>query len=122
MILISSWNTYLAQEWINKEELTIYYVNEQQASIDADPLMPRYSLVFDREAYSPEFFSRIWILYRVAVITYRKYAKDLWEETEFEEMQVETELGTIDMLLCEREVELNGIKIRSGQNNTIRYR
>jgi hypothetical protein len=177
----AEWNTYLAQEWINQEEPTIYYIdghvqvyhgylatlgkkhvsrqrlclpgmmefwvnnadglpyffvtgqvneklqetldqeiiprlngltNQQQASINTDHLTPRYTLVFDREAYSPEFFSRIWMEYHVAVITYRKYAKDLWEEADFEEMQVETELGKTDMLLCERRVELNGVKMR----------
>jgi len=86
--------------------------NQQQASTNTDPLTPRYTLVFDREAYSPEFFSRIWEQYQVAVITYRKYAKDVWEEADFEEMQVETELGKAGMLLCEREVELNGVKMR----------
>ena len=177
----AEWNIYLAQEWVNQEEPSIYYIdghvqvyhgylatlgkkhvsrqrlclpgmmefwvnnadglpyffvtgqvneklqevleqeiipmlngltNGQQASINTNPVVPRYSLVFDREAYSPEFFSRIWMEHSVAVITYRKYAKDFWEETDFEEMQVETELGKVDMLLCERTVELNGVKMR----------
>ncbi|MCX6270621.1 MAG: hypothetical protein NTU44_05270, partial [Bacteroidetes bacterium] len=44
--------------------------------------------------YSPEFFQSIWEKHRVAVITYRKNVKDLWEEADFIELPIETELGT----------------------------
>jgi hypothetical protein len=77
-----------------------------------DPMSPRYTLVFDREAYSPEFFQSIWNQYHVAVITYRKNVKDIWEEADFVELPVETELGIVTMELCERTVELNGVQLR----------
>ena len=77
-----------------------------------DPMMPNYTIVFDREAYSPEFFQSIWNKHRVAVITYRKNVKDLWEEADFEELPVETELGMATMSLREKTVELNGVQLR----------
>ena len=56
-------------------------VKEEQ--LDADKNLPRFTLVFDREAYSPKFFEKLWNRYRVAVITYRKNVKDLWDEKDF---------------------------------------
>lgn len=37
-----------------------------------DPDLPRFTIVFDREAYSPVFFQKLWDKHRIAVITYRK--------------------------------------------------
>jgi hypothetical protein len=73
---------------------------------------PRYTLVFDREAYSPAFFKFLWDHHRVAVITYRKNVKDLWEEADFLDLPVETQWGNVEMSLCEKTVELNGVKLR----------
>jgi hypothetical protein len=73
---------------------------------------PRYTLVFDREAYSPVFFQFLWDHHRVAVITYRKNVKDFWDEADFSSLQVETQWGTVVMLLCEKTVTLNGVKLR----------
>jgi hypothetical protein len=69
-------------------------------------------LVFDREAYSPAFFQFLWDQHRVAVITYRKNVKDLWEEADFVELPVETQWGNVKMPLCEKTIELNGVKLR----------
>jgi len=43
--------------------------------LDKNPLLPRFTLIFDREAYEPKFFQHLWETYRVAVITYRKNGK-----------------------------------------------
>jgi hypothetical protein len=51
---------------------------------------PRFTPVFDREAYSPVFFMRLWDSHRIAVLTYRKDVKDEWDEALFEEIKVET--------------------------------
>ena len=80
--------------------------------LEADPLLARYTLVFDREAYSPKLFGELWESHRVAVITYRKNVKDHWEETEFDEMEIETEMGTTRMYLHEKEIEIDGVKMR----------
>jgi hypothetical protein len=180
----SRWNAYLSQEWISKDDVTIYYVdghvqvyhgylanlgkkhisrqklclpgtvefwvnnaegmpyfyitgqvneklkqaleeeiiprlNALQQSKEVpdnkgkeDNLSPFYTLVFDREAYSPVFFDKIWKQYRIAVITYRKNVKDRWDEEDFEPYKIDTELGEVEMSLCEKEVELNGVVMR----------
>jgi len=77
-----------------------------------DPLLPRYTLVFDREAYSPKLFGELWDTQQIAVITYRKNVKNLWDEAEFTDHKVETEMGSTIMYLQEKEVELDGVKMR----------
>jgi hypothetical protein len=78
----------------------------------ADTSLPRYTLVFDREGYSPRFFGDIWQQHRVAVITYRKNVKTLWGEEEFVDYEVETEMGTTTMSLHEKEIEIDGVQMR----------
>jgi len=90
-------------------ELTNGKVNQQE--LDTDELLPRFTLVFDREAYSPSFFRHLWESFRIAVITYRKNVKDKWDEKDFSAYDVDTEVETT-MYLCEKEVELNGVKMR----------
>jgi hypothetical protein len=179
----AQWNAFLAEEWINKEDTSIYYidghvqvyhghlanlgkkhvsrqrlclpgimefwvnnadglpyffvtgqVNEKlQQTLEqeiipqlntltqlkttsyellADFWLPRYTLVFDREGYNPRFFAQIWQVYRVAVITYRKNVKNLWDETEFVDYEIETEMGSVTMLLQEKEIEIDGVFMR----------
>ncbi len=50
--------------------------------LEANPLLPRLTLVFDREAYSPKLFKQLWQDHRIAVITYRKNVKDTWPEAD----------------------------------------
>ncbi|NEW85347.1 MAG: hypothetical protein GZ094_23700 [Mariniphaga sp.] len=83
-----------------------------QKELDLDPDLPRYTLTFDREGYSPEFFKDLWQKHRVAVLTYRKNVKDLWDEAEFIDYEVETELGKTTMKLHEKQLEINGFKMR----------
>ncbi|MFW5781448.1 MAG: putative transposase [Bacteroidota bacterium] len=188
----SRWGAYLSQEWINKDDVAIYYVdghiqvyngylanlgkkhvsrqklclpgtvefwvnnaegspyfyitgqvNEKLQQALEEEIIPRlnslqqsknatankkeegalspfYTLVFDREAYSPKFFEKIWQQYHVAVITYRKNVKDRWDEEAFETYKIETEMGEVEMSLCEQQVELNGVtmrEIRKRNNN-----
>jgi len=79
---------------------------------DEDPSLPFYTLVFDREAYSPVFFDKIWKQHRIAVITYRKNVNDCWDEQGFKEYKVDTQMGEAVMSLCEKQVELNGVTMR----------
>ena len=90
-------------------ELTNGKVSQQE--LDTDELLPRFTLVFDREAYSPSFFRHLWESFRIAVITYRKNVKDKWDEKDFSAYDVDTEVETT-MYLCEKDVELNGVKMR----------
>jgi hypothetical protein len=74
---------------------------------------PICTLVFDREAYEPKFFKRLWDDYRIAIITYRKNVKDNWAVTEFTNVEVlDTHQNKKEMLLGEKPIELNGCKFR----------
>ncbi len=77
-----------------------------------NPDTPKYTIAFDREAYSPAFFGRLWNNHRVAVLTYNKNVKDLWEETEFEDIPVDTPVGLTTMKLQEKQIEVDGVKMR----------
>lgn len=86
--------------------------NIKQEDLDKDADLPRYTIVFDREAYSPVFFQSLWETHRVAVITYRKNVKDSWPQEDFRDHQIETDLGPVTMSLSEKPVELNDVKMR----------
>ena len=66
------------------------------------------TLVFDREAYEPDFFQRLWEKYRIATLTYRKNVRDSWGADSFESIDVTVMGQQINMELCERETELGG--------------
>ena len=85
-------------------------VSEEQLAADVD--LPRFTLVFDREAYSPEFFSKLWCEFRIAVITYRKNVKDKWKESDFQEKTVEVDGQAVTMNLAEKNIVLNDVKLR----------
>ena len=90
-------------------ELTDGRISQQE--LDSDKLLPRFTLVFDREAYSPVFFKQLWDCFRIAVITYRKNVKDKWDEEDFSAYDVDADVETT-MELCEKQVELNGVELR----------
>lgn len=83
-----------------------------QSVLAADEDLPRFTLVFDREAYSPAFFKKIWEQYRVAVITYRKNVTDLWNKDDFDTEKVTIDGEEISMDLCEKEVLINNVSLR----------
>jgi len=83
----------------------------RQEDLDADQTLPRFTLVFDREAYSPAFFKHLWESFRISVITYRKNVKDQWDEEDFTVYDIDTDLETT-MELCEKQVALNGVALR----------
>jgi hypothetical protein len=66
---------------------TAGYIDEEQLANNADRAC--FTIIFDREAYEPQFFKWLWETYRIAVITYRKNVKDKWGEAEFTEQEVE---------------------------------
>lgn len=83
----------------------------RQEDLDADQTLPRFTLVFDREAYSPAFFKHLWESFRISVITYRKNVTDQWDEEDFTVYDIDTDLETT-MELCEKQVALNGVALR----------
>ena len=83
-----------------------------QDLLEKDPEMPRFTIVFDREAYEPAFFGMLWKEHRVAVITYRKNVQDKWEESLFEETDVKVINNDVEMRIYEKPLEISGVKMR----------
>lgn len=83
-----------------------------QQELESDPDLPRFTIVFDREAYSPVFFQELWDDHRIAVRTYWKNVKDNWEENDFSEHPIDIEANETIMALCEKPVELNKVPMR----------
>jgi transposase-like protein len=78
--------------------------------LQADPLLHRFVVIFDREGSHHSLLSRLWEQ-RVGVITYRKNVTDTWPETQFIETQVACPGGTtIPMRLAVRETRLTAGK------------
>lgn len=73
---------------------------------------PQCTLVFDREAYEPAFFVRLWNTYKISCLTYRKNVKDIWDKNLFESIEVTVMNATINMDLCEQETTLGGYQFR----------
>jgi len=76
------------------------------AITDATPAV--CTIIFDREAYQPAFFMRLWVKYRIAVITYRKNVKDQWAQELFKPQLVTIGGNQETMQLCGRQAELGG--------------
>jgi len=81
--------------------------------LDSDPLLHRFILIFDREAYSPVFFAEM-KKQRIACLTYHKYPGEPWPQEEFSEYNVQSHNGNcVVMKLAERGVMLsNGLWVR----------
>jgi len=63
---------------------------------------PVCTFIFDREAYEPAFFRRLWETYKIAVITYRKNVKDKWPDECFKSVAVSVLQQIVNMQLCEQ--------------------
>ena len=73
----------------------------------ADPSLHRFTLVFDREGYSPDFFNRM-SSRSIACLTYHKNPGEDWPKEEFEELTVKLACGNeVAMPLAERGVCLS---------------
>ena len=76
--------------------------------LQADAKLHRFTLIFDREGYSPEFL-RTMKAQRIACLTYHKYPGGDWSQEEFFPCQVNLASGAcVDMLLAERGTFLGG--------------
>jgi transposase len=71
-------------------------------ALDADPLLSRFVIIFDREGYSPIFFRQMWERHRIGCITYHKYPKEAWPESWFSQTEVTMPNGElVSMKLAE---------------------
>lgn len=76
--------------------------------MEEDPRQQRFTLVFDREAYSPDFFAEMKAK-RIAILSYHKFPGEDWKREEFAERAVLLAGGeTVQLLLAERTIQLAG--------------
>ena len=75
---------------------------EQQQRLAADPRLPRFTLIFDREGYSPDLFAELQ-QERIAALSYHRYPGQDWPLEEFQQREVRLASGqTVRMKLAER--------------------
>jgi hypothetical protein len=79
--------------------------------LQADPHHPRFTLIFDREGYSPTLFKELWEDKHIACQTYRKGSYEDWPADEFLPTQVRLKNGqTVIWKLAERGLLLGSKK------------
>jgi len=88
-------------------EIAISEIKKEVNPVGIGSDKPSFTLVFDREAYEPLWFKKLWDEYHVAVITYRKNVKDKWDDTLFIPTEVQIFNSNVTMQLCEMGVELS---------------
>ena len=77
-------------------------------ALAADPLLHRFTIVFDREGYSPAFIARM-KQKRIACLTYHKHPGEDWPKEEFLPTEATLPSGeTVTMQLAERGTFLGG--------------
>jgi hypothetical protein len=77
------------------------------AALEADPLLHRFTLVFDREGYSPALFARL-EAQRIAILCYHKFPGEDWAASEFNEQKITLQNGdSTTLLLAERGTQLS---------------
>jgi hypothetical protein len=73
------------------------------AQFAEDPWRCRFTLIFDREGYSPAFFKEMWETHRIACITYHKHPHGTWAAEEFSDHQRNLPNGeSVTLRLAER--------------------
>lgn len=92
-----------------------------EEALQNDLLLHRFTIVCDRESYSPAFFKRM-KKQRVACMTYHKYPGEDWREDEFQQYEVQIPSGEkVEMKLAERGSCLsNGLWVREVRKLTSR--
>ncbi len=101
-----------------EQRLPVQAEREQRAT---DPLRHRFTLVFDREGYSPDFLGRM-KAQRIACLSYHKFPGADWPEEEFAPVQGHLPSGeAVTMDLAERGTCLrNGLWVRELRKRSAR--
>ena len=96
-------------------------IEADREQLEADPLRHRFTLVFDREGYSPDFLGRM-KKQRIACLTYHKFPGEDWSEEEFAPAAVRLPSGeVVTMDLAERGTCLsNGLWVRELRKRSAR--
>jgi hypothetical protein len=88
-------------------EASVAKTPEQERRLAKDPRAHWFTVVFDREGYSPEWFDQMWQK-RIAILTYHKFPQDDWHSEEFGTHSVQLSGGeTVTMQLAERGTQLS---------------
>jgi hypothetical protein len=97
----------LKQDVIPWLEGNVAKTPEQQRRLAEEPRAHWFTMVFDREGYSPELFEQLWQK-RIAILTYHKFPKGEWRSEEFTTHRVQLVGGEIvTMKLAERGTQLS---------------
>ena len=97
----------LKQDVIPWLEASVAKTPEQAQRLAEDARAHWFTVVFDREGYSPELFEQMWRK-RIAILTYHKFPKDDWRSEEFATHSVQLAGGeTVTMKLAERGFQLS---------------
>jgi hypothetical protein len=92
----------LREEFAPWLEANVVVSEQHRQRMEADPRVPRFTLIFDREGYSPELFLELQQR-RIAALTYHRYPQQDWPVEEFREQEVKLVSGeTVPMKLAER--------------------
>lgn len=87
-------------------------------TLQANPLLHRFTVIFDREGYSPELLLSLKNK-RVACISYHKYPKENWSAEEFHTCQVQMASGqSVEMKVAERGTWLQKLWVREVRRQT----
>jgi hypothetical protein len=97
----------LKQDVIPWLERNVAKTPEQQQCLAEDPRTHWFTMVFDREGYSPELFEQLWQK-QIAILTYHKFPQGEWRSEEFTTHRVQLVGGEIvTMKLAERGTQLS---------------
>lgn len=97
----------LKQDVIPWLESSVAKTPEQEQRLGENPQAHWFTIVFDREGYSPEFFQHLWEK-RIAILSYNKFPKQDWRSEEFVANSVKLAGGeTVSMQLAERGSQLS---------------
>ncbi len=93
-------------------EKIVPWLKENVPNQSPESERPRFTIVFDREGYSPEFFAEM-KKENIAVLTYRKNPGEDWSVDEFQDQEIRLVSGEVTtMKLAERGVDLEKLWVR----------
>ncbi|MCP5113444.1 MAG: hypothetical protein GY953_21635 [bacterium] len=111
----------LDQEVVPWLEANVTVSELHRQRMEADPRVPRFTLIFDREGYSPDLFLALQQR-RIAALTYHRYPEADWPEEEFHQQAVKLVSGeTVEMDLAERGTRIGkrpGLWVREVRRRT----
>jgi hypothetical protein len=97
----------LTQDVVPWLEANVAKTPEQERRLAEDARAHWFTLVYDREGYSPELFEKM-RKKRIAILTYHKFPREDWRKEEFQLHSVELAGGeTVTMQLAERGSQLS---------------